>query len=491
MVEIQYELTADSRSRFFEQMFQASPDGLSIADGEHRVLWANQTFASMFGYSGEEIAGRPLEDLIVPSNRLSESRWIAESLAKGERITLETRRCKKDGTLVDVTVSCAPLLLDGEVVGFYAGYHDISDRRRVEALSSALYRVAEKSSSARDMQQFFAAVHGIVDELMPARNFYIAIYDGATELLSFPYFVDECDTPPPPKKLGKGLTDYLIRTGEPLLATPEVLQAMEDRGDVARKGSRSLDWMGVPLKVNNHTFGALVVQTYSPNIRYGEKDKELLTFVARQVASAVELKRNELALRRSEARYRSLVQSSVYGIYRSSLEGRFLDVNPALITMLGYGSAEEVLLLDPERDVFAQTEEHDRLIEEFRRSGRLDGFEVKWKRKDGGAITVRISGRAVSSADEPADVLEAIAEDVTDRRALEDQFRQAQKMEAVGRLAGGVAHDFNNLLMVISGYAEVILAQLDPANALHEKGRAIQLAADPATTLTRQLLAFS
>jgi nitrogen-specific signal transduction histidine kinase len=80
---------------------------------------------------------------------------------------------------------------------------------------------------------------------------------------------------------------------------------------------------------------------------------------------------------------------------------------------------------------------------------------------------------------------------VTDRRALEDQFRQAQKMEAVGRLAGGVAHDFNNLLMVISGYAEVILAQVDPASPLHEKGRAIQLAADRATTLTRQLLAFS
>jgi PAS domain S-box-containing protein len=209
------------------------------------------------------------------------------------------------------------------------------------------------------------------------------------------------------------------------------------------------------------------------------------------VASAVEIKRNEHALRRSEARYRSLVQSSVYGIYRSSLEGRFLDVNPALIAMLGYVSAEEVLLLDPENDVFAHSEEHDRLIEEFRRAGRLDGIEVKWKRKDGSAITVRISGRAVSSADEPADVLEAIAEDVTERRVLEDQFRQAQKMEAVGRLAGGVAHDFNNLLMVISGYAEVILAKLEPDHPLHEKGRAIQLAADRATTLTRQLLAFS
>ncbi len=481
----------EDRLQFLEQAFQASTDAITFADSDHCVLWANETFVRMFGYGAAEVLGQSLETLVVPPDLLAESRWLTETLAKGDRITLETKRRKKDGNLLDVSVSCTPIVLSGKMAGFSAAYHDISDRKRVEALSSALYRVAEKSGSAHDLQQFFAAVHGIVDELMYARSFYIAIYDPATELISFPYFVDEHDTAPSPKKLGRGLTDYLIRTGEPLLATPEILQAMEDRGEVARNGSRSLDWMGVPLKVNNHTFGALVVQTYSKNIRYGERDKEILTLVAHQLASAVEIKRNEQALRRSEARYRSLVQSSVYGIYRSSLEGRFLDVNPALITMLGYESAEEVLLLDPEKDVFAQPEEHARLIEEFRRTGRLDGIEVKWKRRDGSAITVRISGRAVSSADEPADVLEAIAEDVTDRRALEDQFRQAQKMEAVGRLAGGVAHDFNNLLMVISGYAEVILSQIDLDNPLYDKGRAIQLAADRATTLTRQLLAFS
>jgi two-component system, cell cycle sensor histidine kinase and response regulator CckA len=480
-----------ARAQFLEQMFQASPDGLSIADCKNRVLWANDTFVRMFGYAVDEIIGRPIDDLVVPPDRLAESQWIWEALAQEERITLETQRKKKDGSLLEVSLCCAPLLEDDKIAGFYAGYHDISDRRRVEALSSALYRVAEKSSSAHDLQQFFAAVHGIVDELMYARNFYIALYDPAADLLTFPYFVDEQDPAPLPKKMARGLTEYLLRSGEPLLATPEVLQAMEDRGEVARNGSRSLDWMGVPLKVGNHTFGAIVVQTYTPNIRYGERDKEILTFVARQLASAVEIKRNEQALRRSEARYRSLVQSAVYGIYRSSIEGRFLDVNPALVAMLGYGSAEEVLLLDPERDVFARVEEHERLIEQFRQTGRLDGVEVKWKRKDASIVTVRISGRAVSSADEPADVLEAIAEDVTDRRVLEDQFRQAQKMEAVGRLAGGVAHDFNNLLMVISGYTEVILNKLGTKNPLLEKARAVQQAADRATTLTRQLLAFS
>jgi len=483
--------TVEVRLQCLEQIFQTSPDGISVADGQHRVQWVNQTFVRLFGYQENELIGQLLADVVVPAERLAETEWIRDEMQRGNSITLETQRKRKDGNLFWILLTCAPVMVGGEPVSYIARYRDISDRKRVEALSSALYRVAEKSSSARDLQQFFAAVHGIVSELMYARNLYIALYDRDTDLVHYPYFVDEHDSAPNPQKMGRGLTDYLIRTGEPLLATPEVLQELEDRGEVARKGSRSLDWMGVPLKVGNHTFGALVVQTYSRQIRYGERDKEILTFVARQLASAVEIKRNEQATRRSEARYRSLVQSSVYGIYRSSLEGKFLDVNPALIAMLGYTSPEEVLGLDPRTQVFAQAEEHTRLFEEFRRTGRLDGMEVRWNRKDGSAITVRISGRAVSSADEPADVLEAIAEDVTDRRLLEDQFRQAQKMEAVGRLAGGVAHDFNNLLMVISGYTEVILSNLDVDNPLHEKGRAIQQAADRATTLTRQLLAFS
>src|SRR6266566_2995023 len=156
--------------------------------------------------------------------------------------------------------------------------------------------------------------------------------------------------------------------------------------------------------------------------------------------------------------------------------------------MLGYESTEDVLRLDPEHEVFLDPGEHARLMQEFQRKGRLESAEVKWRRRDGRAITVRLSGRAATTAEEFDRVLEIIAEDVTERRVLEDQFRQAQKMEAVGRLAGGVAHDFNNLLMVISGYTEVILAKLPMGNPLHEKGRAIQLAADRATTLTRQLL---
>jgi two-component system, cell cycle sensor histidine kinase and response regulator CckA len=479
------------RRHYLEQLFQSSPDGLSIVDLQYRIQCVNRSFQTMFGYAAGELLGQPIDPLILPPDHAAEAHWIVECLRRGESITLETQRHRKNGVLLDVSVSCAPLVVDGNTVAWYAIYRDISEPKHAEAVSSALYRIAEKTSSAHDLQQFFAAIHGIVDELMYARNFFIALYDEQSQLLSFPYFVDEQNSAPPPRKLGSGLTEHILRTGDPLLCTPEVFRQLVKRGAVESSHAPALDWMGVPLKVNHHTFGALVVQSYSKTVRFTERDKEILTFVSRQLASAIEHKRNEQALRRSEARHRSLVQTAVHGIYRSSYEGRFLDVNPALIGMLGYNSAAEVLALDPERDVFADPREHSHLIEEFRRTGRMDGFEVRWKRKDGGIITVRISGRAVSSADEPADVLEAIAEDITERRVLEDQFRQAQKMEAVGRLAGGIAHDFNNLLMVISGYTEVVLSQLEPSHPLHAKAQAIQQASDRATTLTRQLLAFS
>ncbi|MGA8619579.1 MAG: PAS domain S-box protein [Candidatus Sulfotelmatobacter sp.] len=485
------ETDLDIRRQYLEQIFQNSPDPLIVVDTSFRTQCVNPEFQQMFGFSAAEILGQPVDELIFPPDRAAEAQWIAQCLKRGERLTLETQRRRKDGSLLDVSVSSAPLIIDGRTTAFYALYRDISERKRAEGLSSALYRIAEKASAAQDLQQFFAAIHGIVDELMCARNFSIAIHDAESELLSFPYFVDERESTPLPRELSSGLIEYVMRTGEPLLCTPELAQQLQQRGEVEITPPIPLQWLGVPLKVNQHIFGVLVVRSYSRNQRFRERDKDVLTLISQQLAAAIDRKQNEQALRRSEVRYRSLVQSAVYGIYRSSLEGRFLDVNPALIGMLGYNSALDVLALDPQKDVFADPAEYTRLIDEFRRTGCMDGVEVRWKRKDGAFITVRISGRAVAGGDEPADVLEAIAEDITERRVLEDQFRQAQKMEAVGRLAGGIAHDFNNLLMVIGGYTEVLLNQFTLGHPLHAKAEAIQQASDRATTLTRQLLAFS
>ncbi|HKB97264.1 MAG TPA: PAS domain S-box protein [Terriglobales bacterium] len=477
---------------YLEQIIENAPEAISIVDQELRILRINGEFTRVFGFTADEAAGKRLDRLIVPPDRYAETAWIGECLKTESKLSLETRRQRKDGSLVEVLLSTSPVILNGKRVGAYASYRDITEQKRAEELNAALYTIAARSQSAEDLPQFFAAIHNIVGQLMNARNFYISLYDPQSQLLSFPYFVDEQDPTPTSKRLGRGLTEYVLRSGEPLLATPAVFEDLVRRGEVELIGASSLDWLGVPLKSGTTCIGALVVQSYNENARFGERDREILKFVSQQLAAAIEHKRYEEALRRSEARSRSLILSAAFGICRCTLGGRFLDVNPALITLLGHGSVEDLLQLDVRNDVFVNPRELDRLAEDYRYAGSLTGVEVQWKRKDGRVIIVRLSGSAASSTDEPGEVvLELIAEDITDRRQLEEQLRQAQKMDAVGRLAGGVAHDFNNLLMVINGYTEVLLEQLEKSSPMHHKVQSIQQAADRAATLTRQLLAFS
>ncbi len=476
---------------YFEQLIENAPEAISIIDQESHILRINGEFTRLFGFTAAEAAGKRLDLLIVPPDRYAETAWITESIKTQNKLSLETRRRRKDGSLIEVLLSTSPVTVNGTQVGAYASYRDITEQKRAEELNAALYAIAARSQSAEDLQQFFAAIHNIVGQLMNARNFYISLYDPQSQLLSFPYFVDEEDSTPTPKRLGHGLTEYVLRSGEPLLATPPVFDELVRCGEVELIGAASLDWLGVPLKSGTTCIGALVVQSYNENTRFGERDREILKFVSQQLAAAIEHKRYEEALRRSEARSRSLILSAAFGICRCTLGGRFLDVNPALITMLGHGSVEDILRLNARSEVFVNPQELDRLAEDYRRTGSLTGVEVQWRHKNGHVIIVRLSGCAAISSDEPEEVLELIAEDITDRRQLEEQLRQAQKMDAVGRLAGGVAHDFNNLLMVINGYTEVLLEQLEAGGPMHHKVKSIQQAADRAATLTRQLLAFS
>src|SRR5450755_2706640 len=360
---------------YFEQIIENAPEAISIIDTELRILRINNEFTNLFGFTSEETTGRRLDQLIVPPDRYTETAWIGECVKTQSKLLLETRRQRKDGSLVEVLLSSSAVMVDGKRIGAYASYRDITEQKRAEELNAALYAIAARSQSAEDLQQFFAAIHNIVGQLMNARNFYIALYDPQSQLLSFPYFVDEEDSIPSPKLLGRGLTEYILRTGEPLLATPAVFEELVRLGEVELIGAPSLDWLGVPLKRGGTCIGVLVVQSYHQNVRFGERDCEILKFVSQQLAAAIEHKRNEEALRRSEARSRSLILSAAFGICRCTVGGRFLDVNPALITMLGHGSVEDLLRLDARREVFVQPKELDRLVEDYRRSGSLNGVE--------------------------------------------------------------------------------------------------------------------
>lgn len=162
----------------------------------------------------------------------------------------------------------------------------------------------------------------------------------------------------------------------------------------------------------------------------------------------------EEALRISEARNRDLVRNSVYGIFRATVDGRFLDTNPALLSILGCSRAEDLGRLNLVREVYRFPDHYALHLADCRTRGHVHGAETEWRRRDGGIVAVRLNLRHVSTSDEP-ETIEYIAEDVTELRAMEKQLRQAQKFEAIGELAGGVAHDFNNVVGAILGWAEL------------------------------------
>ncbi|MFY9843113.1 MAG: ATP-binding protein [Terriglobales bacterium] len=201
------------------------------------------------------------------------------------------------------------------------------------------------------------------------------------------------------------------------------------------------------------------------------------------------LRATQESLRRSESNFRSLVMNAPYGICRCDALGILQDANPALVAMFGYGSAEEITGRHL-GSLYADAQQWFQTADYFHARKEFNNLTTECIRKDGTPIVARISGRSIPNG-KTGDSFEIFMEDVTETRTLELQLRQAQKMEAIGRLAGGIAHDFNNLLMVISGYAEFLLERIGPDPRLRGPAQEISNATQRATSLTRQLLAFS
>jgi two-component system, cell cycle sensor histidine kinase and response regulator CckA len=209
------------------------------------------------------------------------------------------------------------------------------------------------------------------------------------------------------------------------------------------------------------------------------------------LSRALRDKANREALRASEAQFRRFIENLPLGVYRSMPDGRVLMANPALLRMLGYDSWQELAFRNVEGEGFEAGYPRSAFREQIEREGEAKGLEAAWKRRDGSVIFVRESARAFRADDGRVLYFDGIVEDVTERRRLEEQLRQAQKMEAVGRLANGVAHDFNNLLTVIMGYSDLLLERVSLPDGMRLPMEEIKKAADQAASLTRQLLAFS
>ncbi len=417
---------------------ESSGDAIAVNAAGRESTYYNKRFTQLFGYSHDELNSTTNKPLLYADQRIAAD--ISQAVSDGDSWTGEVEMRARDGNIIPVSLRTDAIRDEhGIVTGRIEIHTDITQRKRSELLQSALYRVAEMTSSSDDLQTFFNTVHRIIGELMYAGNFFIAIYDASSQMVSFPYFVDDVDATPPPRKLKNGMTEYVLRTGKPLLASRENMEEMTRLGQIEVIGTLPIDWLGIPLKAGDQNVGVLAVQSYTESVRFGESEKDVLTFVSQHIASALNRKRAEEALRLSEEKYRTILESIEDGYFEVDIAGNFTFFNEPVCKTLGY-PAEELMGMNNRR--FMDPAAAQRVYDEFRKVARTGeasrDFAYQVTAKDGTRRFVESSVSLRKDASGTPQGFRGVVRDVTPRKVAEESLQ----------------HNLNEFLTMVSSVSE-------------------------------------
>ncbi|MBL9127283.1 MAG: PAS domain S-box protein [Verrucomicrobiales bacterium] len=462
-------LESEARTR---AILAHSPDGIVVLDpGTTSFVEVNEAAAALFAVPRGELIHKTPFDLSPPrqpdgtSSKEAMLDHVRSTLSRGSH-RFEWVHRDADGRDFPCEVNFALLPREGRlfVIGTLA---DITARQRAGRIRKAIYEISEAANNAEDLPALYIRIHAVIRQLMNADNLYIASYDPTANLLSFPYYVDEKDPTPPTRPLGRGFTEYVLRTGRPLLADRSTHAELFHRGDCIPVGSPSALWLGVPLAIRGRPFGVLAVQEYHNPEAFGSEEKDVLGFVAEQIAIAIdrrrtvdELRASEARLRESEERFSKAFHNCQGALAIVSLEdGRYLDVNEGFVRTYGYSRAEALGRTSLDLDLWQDTAHRDRLFERLRADGSFRNEETVMRRRDGQILTTVESADVIEIGGRPCVIVFAL--DITDRKRAETElFHALRKERELSQLKTSfvslVSHEFRTPLEIILSSGEIL-----------------------------------
>lgn len=465
----------------YRTLVESQVEGIAVIDPEERFTFANAAAHDIFGVARGDLVGRNLKEF-TGADDFAAVRPETDPRRGGKRTTYEFEIARPNGERRSLVLTTTPRFdNDQRFIGAFGVFHDITERKKAEKVQSSIYRISEATHSTQDLEELFHSIHEIISELMPAKNIYIALHDASTETLSFPYFIDERDKTPVAKKIGKGLTEYVLRTGKPLLASPEVFEEIVRKGEVEILGTPAIDWLGVPLKTKDKTIGVLAVQSYTEGVRFEEKDKDILTFVSTQVAMAIERKRAEREIRKRQKYLESVLHNTPDAIVTLDATHRIIEWNPGAKQLFGYTRDEvfgknidEMITRPDVRDEAAD------LTRQVLAGDEVLPLETVRYRKDGTPVNVVVAGSPIRVGEDLQGVV-AVYTDITERKKAEEALRRAkaeleewslqlegkvrdrtreleeaqkqllrsERLATIGQLAASIGHEIRNPLGVL------------------------------------------
>jgi PAS domain S-box-containing protein len=340
---------------------------------------------------------------------------------------------------------------------------DAHQRLRAETLQNVFYRMAEQATADLSFFDFSKVVHNLLNELIYAKNCYLCLYNPQKHTLDFPYYVDErdgntlqCNDVP----YRRGLTEYVLRTGRYQLIDQARFQELSLAGEITQAtGDLSFsNWLGLPLHLHNSIGGVLAVQSYDGDVRYTASDVAILGFFASHFSNAIERYQAVEELRKSEARYRTLIEKVALGVVVVQ-EDCMVFVNPSMVATTGY--ATEKLLGQPFLSLFHPDDKAEAMA---RCSNTVQpsfesGYRARVVRVDGKIRSLEFSEVRIQWSMQPASLLFAV--DITERLQAEDAQRLALQEQTElnamkSRFITMASHEFRTPLATIHGSVDLL-----------------------------------
>lgn len=261
-------------------------DAVCVVNRDGYFEFVSNASERIFGYRPEEMVGRSTMEFIHPDDQDRTCQAVAEIMAGIPKPHFENRYRRKDGSIAHIMWSARWSESDQVRV---AVARDVSELRRAEAMQRALYAISEAANGVGgDLSALFTRIHNVVSELLPARNFVVALYDAERDELTFPYYADQYRRVAASESLqSHSLIAHVVRTGESVLLTEETAAAFRREVGIG-PAQEYVNWLGVPLESDGETVGALVVHSCADDVSYCESDRELLQFIAVQVVAALD-----------------------------------------------------------------------------------------------------------------------------------------------------------------------------------------------------------